>query len=94
MNIFDYIFETGVAYLEFLLQPDPVDCGFKFGYFFVKTKIDVALEFYLKLFTSLISSSFPGRFFFLSRVGVQIMLDAGETQKPDRQCPSWSQRLR
>ena len=64
VNIFDYIFETGVAYLEFLLQPDPVDCGFKFGYFFVKTKIDVALEFYLKLFTSLISSSFPGRFFF------------------------------
>ena len=45
MTIFDQLFETSVAYLEFLLQPGPVDCGFKFRYLFVKPKINVALEF-------------------------------------------------
>lgn len=45
MNIFGQLFEVSMAYLEFLLQPGPVDCGLKFRYFFVKTKINVAFEF-------------------------------------------------
>lgn len=45
MNIFDQLFEKSVAYLEFLLQPGSVDCGFKFRYLFSKTKMNVALEF-------------------------------------------------
>lgn len=36
-----------MADLESLLQPGPVDYGFKFRYFFTKTEINVALEFYL-----------------------------------------------